>query len=485
MMRYTIVRRFLRAVALFCAVSCAAHAQVRVKPLTGAAELFVDDVTIHQMSGLQRTLHAAEKLEQPVLKSDKPWENGRIYIYGTVYRDPQTGKFRMWYSGGGLAYAESDDGVHWVKPELTYVLRDGKPTNLLLEGSNVCFVIIDPQAAEPDKTYKALDNTGHHSFNGFYSADGLQWHAYDKSPLVPYGSEISNGARDPKTGLYYVYIRPYLPKFFPKDNKEKRLVAVITSPDFVNWSEPKIIVEPDRVDDAWVNDEVQRTEFYGMSGFPYGSQYLGLLPVFRITTIQEKTEPLMSRYEGPIDAQLVFGRDGLTWHRTADRTAVIPNGPYAYDAGCIMNVSSAPVIYDDEIYYYYTALSTTHGGKVPEKVASIALAKWRLDGFVSLDAVQKGTLETTTWRSGGGSLIVNANAADGRITVALLDPATGSPLPGYSARDCQSITTDSVRHHVRWSSNQALPSNRPFRIRFELEHASIYSYHEATKEEQP
>ncbi|MCC6680774.1 MAG: hypothetical protein IT445_07715 [Phycisphaeraceae bacterium] len=466
-------------------MTTAVYAQAQVRPLTGDAELFVDDVAIQQSSGLQRTLHQAEKLEQPVLKPDKPWEKGRIYIYGTVHRDPQTGKFRMWYSGGGLAYAESDDGVHWVKPELPYVQRDGQPTNVLLEGSNVCFVIIDPHAAEPDKTYKALDNTGHFNFNGFYSADGLQWHAYDKSPLVPYGSEISNGMRDPQTGLYYVYIRPYLPKFFPKDNTQKRLVAVITSPDFVNWSEPKLIIEPDRVDDAWVNDEVQRTEFYGMSGFPYGSQYLGLLPVFRITTIQEKTEPLMSRYEGPIDAQLVFSRDGLTWHRTEDRTPVIPTGPHAYDAGCIMNVSSKPVIFNDQIYYYYTALSTTHGGKVPEKVASIALARWRLDGFVSLDAEQAGMVETTAWSSGGGLLIVNANAAGGRIVVSLLDPATGNPLPGYSAADCQAITTDDVRHQVRWTSHETLPSDRPFRIRFELQPASIYSYHEAMKEERP
>jgi len=476
------IRHVCRIVLVLGVLCLTAQARADVAALPTAAELFVDDVMIHEKAGVVRTLHEAEKLDKPVIMADKPWEKGRVYIYGTAHRDEATGKFRMWYSGGGMAYAESDDGVNWTKPELDHVLRGGKPTNLLTEGTNVCFVIVDPDAAEPDKKYKALDNTGHHNFDGFYSADGLEWHKYDKSPLVNYGSEISNGIRDPKTGLYYVYIRPFLPRFFPGgNNKLKRLVAVTTSRDFVNWSEPKVIIEPDRTDDQWVGDEVQRTEFYGMSGFAYGNQYLGLLPVFRITAIQDKTHPTMSRYEGPIDAQLVFSRDGLTWHRTEERKAVIPTGPHPYDAGCIMNVASTPVIYNDEIYYYYTGLTTTHGGIAPEKAPTIALAKWRLDGFASLDAAaQPGTIETRPWTSDGGALIVNADAEGGRIAVALIDPATGNPLPGYGADDCEPITSDSVRHRVRWSANDAPPTGRPFRVRFDLRDASIYSYRAAS-----
>ena len=440
-------------------------------------ELFVDDQNIVESANVTRKLRQASKLDKPVLSPDKPWENGRIYIYGTVVRE-DSGKFRMWYSGGGLAYAESTDGVNWIKPELRYVERDGKPTNFLIKGRNLCFVIDDKAEKDPAKRYKALDNTEHHNFIGMYSADGFVWHMYDKSPLIPYGSEISNGVRDPRTNEFYVYIRPHLPRPFPKDMNEKRLVSVITSKDFENWSEPKLIIAPDSKDDAWLKDPVQRTEFYGMSGFPYGNQYLGLLPVFRVTGIYTKEEltKLQSRYEGPIDGQLVTSRDGLTWQRTDERVPVIATGPHAYDKGCIMNVSSTPVIVGDEVWYYYTGLSTTHGGKVPEKYASIALAKWRLDGFASLDAGDvEGVIETKPFKPRGGKLEINANAANGQVAVEVLDE-TGKAIAGLGATDFKAITTDSVRHAAAWSSNAALPTDRPIRLRFKLKNASLYSY---------
>src|SRR5262245_23562578 len=99
-----------------------------------------------------------------------------------------------------------------------------------------------------------------------------------------------------------------------------------------------------------------------------------------------------------------------------------------------MCVASTPVVTDDAVYCYYTGLSTTHGGKSPEKKASVARAKWRLDGFVSLDAGdQAATVETTAWRGEGRKLLLNADASGGEITVALIDPASGKPLAGYAA----------------------------------------------------
>ena len=456
----------------FAAHVCAAAYQVK----TDQQELFVDDVIVEKQSGLTYTVHACEKLEQPVIEADMPWESNRVYLYGTVEHNPDTGQFRMWYSGGGLAYAVSEDGVHWTKPQLDFHEHNGSKTNILLKGNNLCSVVLDPDAADPEKRYKLLDNTGHYNFVGFYSADGLTWHPYEKQPLIDFGSELSNSIRDPETGLYITYIRPYLPKFYPTSNKQKRLLAVTTSKDFINWSPMKIIIEPDAIDDAWVSNDEQRTEFYSMSGFRYGSQYLGLLPVFKITKIYEEKEPLQSKYEGPIEAQLVHSRDGLSWERARDRSPVIPTGPYGYDAGCIMNVSNLPVIVGDEIWYYYTGLSTTHGGKVPEKRATIGLAKWRIDGFVSRDADETaGSLTTVPLKLPEGTLTINANAIDGVVRVALLD-ASGRPIPGYSLDECNPIRGDSVRHPVVWQGGKDLPTDRDVRLQFKLVNASLYSF---------
>jgi hypothetical protein len=343
--------------------------------------------------------------------------------------------------------------------------------------TNLTCVIFDPDDPDPAKRFKALDNTGLRNFVGFYSADGLEWHEYEEKPLIPFGSELGKAVRDPDSGLYFAYIRPYTPRFYPKNVREKRLVAITTSSDFVSWSEPVNILLPDEIDDAWVVEEEQRTEFYSMAGFPYGSQFLGLLPVFRITEIYAEKEPRQSKYEGPIDVQLVHSRDGREWHRMEDRTPVIPTGSAGFDAGCIMDIASQPVILNDEILYYYTALSTTHGGKPPAKVASIGLARWRLDGFVSLEGDAAGGLvETTSWRASGGRLIVNADASRGILVVELIDPDTGGALPGYGLDDSIALHGDSVRHSVGWRNQVNLPDGVPFCIRFHLRDASIFSY---------
>jgi hypothetical protein len=83
----------------------------------------------------------------------------------------------------------------------------------------------------------------------------------------------------------------------------------------------------------------------------------------------------------PWRRQLVHNRDANVWQRSAPRDPVIARGPFDCDAGCVFNLSSAPVIVGDEVWLYYTGLTTTHGGTTPPKRGSIALAKWRLDGF--------------------------------------------------------------------------------------------------------
>ena len=92
-------------------------------------------------------------------------------------------------------------------------------------------------------------------------------------------------------------------------------------------------------------------------------------------------------------------------------------GPHKYDAGCILGVSNGVVTVGDEMWAYYTAITTTHGGFVPEKEISIARAAWRVDGFVSLDADgEDGIVETVTLKPAGDQLIVNVDASGGRVS---------------------------------------------------------------------
>src|SRR5262249_2084619 len=151
---------------------------------------------------------------------------------------------------------------------------------------------------------------------------------------------------------------------------------------------------PDEEDDRWTREAQQRTEMYNMSVFPYAGQFLGLVAMFRIERERSKSDPVKafspseppSNVDGPIDIQIVTSRDGRAWRRTEQRKPVLALGPPgSFDAGCILGVSN-PIVHDDEIWVYYTAITTTHGGDLPAKRISIGRAAWRVDGFASLHA---------------------------------------------------------------------------------------------------
>jgi hypothetical protein len=159
-----------------------------------------------------------------------------------------------------------------------------------------------------------------------------------------------------------------------------------------------------------------------------------------------------------------------------DRTPVIPNGPAAFDAGCILGVANTPVIRDDEIWLYYTAITTGHGGAIPEKRITIGRAAWRLDGMVSLDAGdQEGCVETVPLKLAGDEICINADASQGRVAVEVADE-TGKPLPGYTLAECIPLKKDAIRHVVRWNKTTRLITDRPVRLRFHLQNAKLYSY---------
>lgn len=443
-------------------------------------ELFVDDVNIARREGVDRVIHAATKLDRPVLEPDQPWEEGRVYIYGTVHRAPETGEFRMWYAAPGrMLYATSRDGRHWTKPELDVAEWQGRRTNIVFPVSHGGAVLVDEAEADPARRYKALiaEPIRVGGFRAYHSADGIHWSTSSTGRVITVGSEVGQAIRDPATGRFFAYVRPYPPRHFPKSEREKRLGGVAVSDDFVNWSDTRVVLTPDAIDDAWVTRPDQRTEFYAMNGFAYGRSYLGVIPLFRITRIHETIGPLQSKYDGPMEGQLIRSRDGLAWSRLPERDPVLPPGD-EFDRS-IMNVATTPIVVNDEVWLYYTGINTTHGGALPPKRITIGLAKWRLDGFVSLTAGEReGVIETRPIAvpAGTGSLEINAEVAPGgSVAVELID-AAGDVLPRFASGPIDALRSSRVRHRVTWSGRTALPAGEPVRLRFRLRQAALFSY---------
>jgi len=474
----------------------------------GEKQLFVDSVMIREKQGVTRVVHPAKKLEQPVLQAEMPWEwkerNGvpdkRVNIYGTVLRDDKTGAFQMWYADAGhVLYATSQDGVHWERPILN-IAGGTNQTDLTLHSPSI---ICDQFEPDPRRRYKAVGSGSRgvdearlrrlkdkfelvdwyrdkdqRLYWAAWSADGLRWTVNPEPILL--GCDTITLSQDPITGEYLA---------FHKRQGDPRVIGIrqvflSVSKDFEHWSEP----EPAMVADEMDHREARKlkggiySEFYNMSAFPYGGQWLGLVTHFRRVDPpsalfgNDEVNGQKRSATGIIDVQLVHSRDGRAWHRSSDRSPVIPLGPHPYDAGTIMGLCNGPVIVGDEMWIYYTAMTTPHGGLTPEKVQSVARASWRIDGLASLQAGEKpGIIETHEFVPEGTHLFVNANVGKGRLMVEVLD-ATGKTVEGYEKEACVIENQDSVKLAIQWKKVAALPARVPIRLRFHLENGDLFSY---------
>lgn len=447
-------------------------------PIGKEPQLFVDDDMVAKQSGLTRAIHACRKLPKPVLESEFPWEgddgDSRVYLYGTVLRDAESGEFRMWYNRlSRELFATSKDGIHWERPRLGLVdLGGSRENNIVMIKFHSPSFILDSRETDPAKRYKMLGSMGSKGYGVAFSADGLRWHPYPVNPVLR-GSDTCTLAQDPRTQEFLAFHKIHA----SHRGHSRRLVWLAASRDMQTWSEPRLVMAPDEIDDAQTRaDGGLWSEFYNMSAFPRGGQFLGLVTHFRYRGKPPEEGPGQSPADGPIDVQLVHSRDGREWRRLAERVPVIPNGPHDYDAGCILGVANQPVIVGDEMWIYYTAINTTHGGSLPKKKITIARAAWRLDGFVSLDAGdEQGVVETIPLQPAGDRLAVNADASKGELRVEVLD-ASGKPIAGYEAESCVPITEDSVRRPVRWKEKDQLPAGKPIRLRFLMRNAQLFSY---------
>ena len=147
-------------------------------------QLFIDNKFIAESSGVTFTMNPPQQMSEPMLVVDRPWE-GFIGAYNTVLKED--GRFRLWYDvilpeGSseifrGIAYAESDDGIHWRKPNQNLIEFQGSKENNLvaprlpdaprgeMEGATV-FQRYEPHLSTR-RTLQAPDQDAAHSPGGY------------------------------------------------------------------------------------------------------------------------------------------------------------------------------------------------------------------------------------------------------------------------------------------------------------------------------
>ena len=184
-----------------------------------------------------------------------------------------------------------------------------------------------------------------------FSPDGIRWTDIPNNPVVPCwaSGDTFSVTRDPVSKQYWLYHKT--------SPGGPRKVSRLVSDDFVHWRDDRLVLEPDKNDPPG-------TEFYGLSAFPYGSQYLGLVWVFH--TAQQT-----------MYAQLVSSRDGVKWERSIYRRPFIVLGYMvnhyvgkSFDSGMVFPVSE-PVVKDGEVWIYYSGFDNLHNAEknIPGKSA--------------------------------------------------------------------------------------------------------------------
>ncbi|MDP7635953.1 MAG: hypothetical protein QF577_00235, partial [Phycisphaerae bacterium] len=313
------------------------------------------------------------------------------------------------------------------------------------------------------------------------------------NPISPYSDTQVCPYWDVRRGRYVAYLR-----YGPPNS---RIISRIESEDFVNWS-PKVTIlwpAPTNESRKVKMDRPFSTKHYGMRVMPYEGAYIGLLTAYYGETIH----PIPKDKEEWMDktnTQLAFSHNGLTWQRVGTNGAIpwrkmddnrnwkkaskeaafIPYGRHKkdWDWGQIY-AFQRPVIVGDEIWFYYAGTANRHWASYHGDTikSGIGLARLRLDGFVSVDAKTQGTMTTKKFVFIGDTLEVNANAKGGSIVVEALN-AKGKVIEGFSKTDCIPITSDSVRHVLKWKGKKDchLIQARPIRLRFHLKKAKLYSF---------
>lgn len=479
-----------------------------------AKQLFVYDAIVDRYEGVTRVLHEAQREPGPVLWADRAWEHMGVWIYGSVLQEERTGGYTLWYQsnagypeGSIVCYATSKDGRHWHKPELGAVEWRGSRANNIVWGTSYddayCpSVIHDLRDPDPARRYKLytwdMQTPGRHpNWPGFgktwtgdvdrpelargmwlaTSPDGIHFVPFGEGPLVSQIGDVLPTIYDQSRDRFLSFTK--INEVRPGDPLYRRSVGISTSPDGLRWTPARLVLTQDEVDDAQTRAMGgERTEFYGMSGFPYEGIYVGLLWVFHIMRFKTRPDKGRGWDDGPLDVQLTCSLDGEAWERAFSREPVIParpTGNFDHSIGAVIN---RPLVTEDEILVYYSGSNQTHGVDAPRAWMAIGLARFRRDGFVSAGCgPHEGSLLTRPFVVEGRSLELNLDAHRGWARVALLHP-DGSPIDGFSAADCDLLTEDRIRYPVTWLGRADLSGlqNQEVRMRVVMRHANLYAF---------
>jgi len=440
-------------------------------------ELFVDDYLIERLRGASLALQPPTPREV-VMAFTKPWE-GNTSGYFRVFRDD--GIVRLYYRGSHAnletrtakhqvaCYAESRDGIRWVRPKLgRHEFRGSTANNIVWPegiGSHNFAPFRDANpACRPAHRYKALGSKAKDALYAFASPDGLRWQYLRRRPVLkgtlPNMFDSQNLAFwDEERGHYVLFLR------CRRDGV--RDLMVCTSPDFVNWTDPE-----------WLDyGSAPREELYTNATVAY-FRAPHLLMAFPMRFLPGRKKLAEHPHPGVSDGVFMTSRDGgRRWHRWGE--AFLRPGPMRERWWQRNNMIAWGLLETEpERAGMPTELSLFSHENYYVGPCRLRRHTLRIDGFVSVRAPRRGgELLTKPLRFAGCELVVNyATSAAGSVRVEIRD-AAGKPIPGYTLRECPEIYGDEVEQVVTWRGGSVVSrlAGQAVRLRFVLKDADLFS----------
>ncbi len=462
-----------------------------------------DNVSIPFIQNLKVEMRTPKKYSgNPVLDRGPKGapDSWGVQFYGSVIRE--NGKFRMWYAAAGNkpnspnvprwrgAYAESNDGIKWTKPNLGLVEYNGNTNNNLvkIDPPQLSFlnlkVLFDPEDPNPDQRYKITTHAYMDKSRTlgtlvpFFSSDGLDWKVV--RPITPVGTKVAkddlflpwthfepSGGLYKWDGLYYASgqnanwaSRPY----------HGRVVRAFVSGDFVNWSHASSVgfVRSAQYDllGAGRSREGEQTH-EGLSVWNRGSVLLGVSGVWHGAENWKDVT---------IDLGLVMSNDGILFREPAHEQVFIKRGEDgAWDQGGVLQGQGFENV-GDKTYIYYGAWDPRVWEKAPPR-GGVGIAMLPRDRFGDLrvqpEAFGTGSYHipeneavcefiTTTVEVASGTtpkFYVNADGlgSNAALRIELLGSDL-KPLPGASGKDAAIIRKNGFQTPIVWAAGKEMNS---------------------------
>jgi hypothetical protein len=459
--------------------------------------LFLDPAFVRNAHGTALRVNRPQQ-RQLVIRPDRPWEKLMITFFLTVLDEPSSkggSKLRMWYvcrdadNQPNVAYAESDDGLEWRKPNLGIVDYHGSTDNNLVGIPYLEGVVFRDPNGSGDQKYIYVTNGKDEGVVRYYSPDGLHW-KHDAEPLLKFRPDTQNVTYwDERLGKYVLFLRAW----DISDVWEDRLrtvarleVSDLTKPTGIKPSArgtnprgrqdlPRLAHEVPivfRCDDR----DPPNCDVYNMScvQYPLDRRWLVGFPSFL------QREKNIS--DGRVETQFAASSDsGITWHRY-DRAVYV--GPQLIDteSANMSYMGTGMAVRGDELWQWGTEYRTRHGDSASRKVktdGSIYRYVQRVDGFISLDFDALDARCTTNAVSvDGDRLLLNVDtSALGTLRVGLLDESS-KPLDGYELENCNPVRTNSTGAIVTWKDKKDLASLAGRKVKLALSgtRAKLYSF---------